>query len=177
VGTHSTKGRSEVWYTNKKPWRQKGTGRARAGTRRSPLWRGGGITFGPKPRDYSYSLPKKMKVRALRSALFAKFRDGEVIVVDGLKVEAPRTKHLVAILKKVGATGRCLIGTSGPEQDRNLVLSARNIPGVQCVPIQDFNTLDVLTAKTVILTREALARILEAGSPAKAAAPEGEVKA
>ena len=168
VGTHETKTRSMIAASNKKPWRQKGTGRARAGTRRSPLWRGGGIIFGPHPRDYSYALPVKMRQLAIRSAIFAKLRDGEVMVVDGLQAEAPRTKVLAGVLKALGITRRCLIGTES--LDRNLVLSARNIPGVLIAPIREFNALDVLASKTVLLTRGAMDVLLKAG------AAKGEVK-
>src|SRR6185503_20046416 len=108
VGTHETKTSGHVAGSTKKPWRQKGTGRARAGTRKSPLWRGGGIIFGPHPRDYSWSMPKSKRRLALRSALYSKFRDGEVVVVDGLKVEKPSTRYLAKLLKAVGAGGRCL---------------------------------------------------------------------
>ncbi len=166
VGTHETKTRSFVAASNKKPWRQKGTGRARAGTRRSPIWRGGGIIFGPHPRDYSYSLPKKMRGRAVRSALFAKFRDGQVIVVDGLKAEAPKTKVVADALKALGVSGRCLLGTAS--LDKNLVLSARNIPGVHVLPVADFNALEILTAKTIVLTRDAFAQVLAAADTVSA---------
>lgn len=171
VGTHDTKIRGEVAGSNKKPWRQKGTGRARAGTRKSPLWRGGGIIFGPHPRDYSYALPKKMLARALRSALFAKFRDGEVMVVDGLKVEKPRTRTVAALLKSLGIEGSCLIGTAGPSPDRNLVLSVRNLPKVKIAPVGEFNALDVLKAKMILLTREALDQFLGNLNPSASVVP------
>jgi large subunit ribosomal protein L4 len=173
VGTHETKTRGQVAGSTKKPWRQKGTGRARAGTRKSPLWRGGGIIFGPHPRDYSWSMPKGKRRLALRSALYSKFRDGEVVVVDGLKVEKPSTRYLAKLLKAVGASGRCLIGLEG--LDRNLTLSARNLPGVCLSPVADFNALEVLTAKTVVLTRKALEAILAAS--ASRGRPEGASKA
>jgi large subunit ribosomal protein L4 len=158
VGTHSTKTRAEIAASNKKPWRQKGTGRARAGTRRSPLWRGGGIIFGPKPRDYTTVMPKKMRNLATRSALFSKFRDGEVVVVDELKFDQPRTGQLAKLLRTLDISGPCLIGTA--EIDKNLVLSARNIPRLRVAPVRDFNALDILTARKVILTREGLDRVL-----------------
>src|SRR5262245_47744885 len=129
VGTHETKTRGQVAGSTKKPWRQKGTGRARAGTRKSPLWRGGGIIFGPHPRDYSYAIPKAKRRLALRSALYSKFRDGEVVVVEGLKTEKPSTRYLAKLLKSLGVTGRCLIGLEA--LDHNLTLSARNLPGVR----------------------------------------------
>ena len=171
VGTHETKTRSWVSGSNKKPWRQKGTGRARAGTRKSPLWRGGGIIFGPHPRDYSFSIPKAKRRLALRSALFSKFRDGEVVVVDSLKVEKPRTGYLAKVLRSLGVTGRCLIGLGG--LDHNLVLSARNLPGVCIAPVAEFNALEVLNAKTLVLTREALDALLR-GRAGGAAAPSKE---
>jgi large subunit ribosomal protein L4 len=153
VGTHETKTRSEVAGSNKKPWRQKGTGRARAGTRKSPLWRGGGIIFGPHPRDYSYAINKKQRKLAVRSALLSKFRDGQVVILDSLHVDGPKTKPVQKALSALGIRGSCLIGTLGI--DKNLVLSARNIPGVLVSTLKDFNALDVLTSRTVLLTREA----------------------
>jgi large subunit ribosomal protein L4 len=177
VGTHETKTRSQVAGSTKKPWRQKGTGRARAGTRKSPLWRGGGTIFGPHVRDYSYDLPRRKRKQALLSALFAKFRDGEVLVVDGLQVEAPSTKFMAGVLKSLKITGRCLVGTAGI--DRNLYLSARNIPGVSVAPVRDFNTLDVINAKKILLTREGLDEILSrgGGSGEEATPVAGEAEA
>jgi large subunit ribosomal protein L4 len=153
VGTHKVKTRAEVAGTTKKPWKQKGTGRARAGTKKSPLWRGGGVVFGPHPRDYSYQINRKQKRLALRSALLAKFLHGQVTVVDGLKVEAPKTKPVAGVLRALGIEGSCLIGTAG--HDKNLVLSARNIPGVVVSALKDLNALQVLNARSVLLTREA----------------------
>ena len=153
VGTHETKTRSQVAGSNKKPWRQKGTGRARAGTRKSPLWRGGGIIFGPHPRDYSYDINRKQRKLAVRSALLSKFLDGQVVILDGLRLEGVKTKPLAKALSALGIRGSCLIGTQGI--DKNLTLSARNIPGVLVSPLKDFNALDVLNARTVLLTREA----------------------
>ena len=164
VGTHSTKRRGEVAGSNRKPWRQKGTGRARAGSRKSPLWRGGGIIFGPHPRDYSYSLNRKQLRLAVRSALRSKFQDGEVLVLDGLKLEGPKTKPLAKALLAAGVEGACLIGTSG--HDKTLVLSARNIPGVIVSPVSEFNALDVLRARRVVLTREAFDSLTASEGPA-----------
>jgi large subunit ribosomal protein L4 len=177
VGTHETKTRSDVWRSNKKPWRQKGTGRARAGTARSPLWRGGGIIFGPHPRDYSFAIPKQKRWLALRSALYSKFRDGEVMVVDELKVEAPRTRYVAGVLRSLGVNGRCLIGTAA--MDKNLVLSTRNIPRVLIAPVDQFNALDVMAARTLLLTREALELVLAGrrrGAKTEPASPEGPEK-
>jgi large subunit ribosomal protein L4 len=162
VGTHSTKTRGQLAGSNKKPWKQKGTGRARAGTRKSPLWRGGGTIFGPHPRDYSYAINRKQRRVALRSALFAKFRDGQVVVLEGLKVDSPKTKPVAAALKALGVRGACLIGTSA--QDKNLYLSARNIPGVFVFALSELNALDVLNARTVVLTRDGFDALL--ASPA-----------
>lgn len=159
IGTHETRTRSHVAGSNKKPWRQKGTGRARAGTRRSPLWRGGGIIFGPHPRDYSFAIPRSKRRLALRSAIFAKFRDGQVVVIDNLKFDQPKTKEMAGVLKALGITGRCLIGLGAG--DRNLVLSARNLPGVRIFPVGDFNALEVLLARILVLTRDGWDALLE----------------
>ena len=158
VGTHETKTRSHVAGSNKKPWRQKGTGRARAGTRRSPLWRGGGIIFGPHPRDYSIAINRKQRRVALRSALLAKFRDGEVVVLDGLKLDGPKTKPVAAALKSIGVDRGCLLGTA--DYNKNLYLSARNIPGVVVSPVKDLNALEVLSAHKVVLLRDAFDALL-----------------
>lgn len=165
VGTHETKTRARVAGSTRKPWKQKGTGRARAGSRKSPLWRGGGVVFGPHPRDYSYSINKKQRRLAAHSALFSKFADGKVVVLEGLKLDAPKTKPLAAALAALGVKGRCLIGTGA--LDKNLVLSARNIPGVFVSPVGELNALDVLNARTVVLTREAFDAL--AARPARSA--------
>jgi len=166
VGTHETKTRARVAGSTRKPWKQKGTGRARAGSRKSPLWRGGGIIFGPHPRDYSYAINKKQRRQALRSALFAKFKDGQVVVLDGLKVDSPKTKTVAAALKSIGVSGDCLLGTAA--YDRNLYLSARNIPGVCVSRVSDFNALDVLNARTVVLLRDAFDTLLRGDSSSEA---------
>jgi large subunit ribosomal protein L4 len=153
VGTHETKTRGQVAGSTKKLYRQKGTGRARAGTRKSPLRRGGGTVFGPHPRDYSYAIPRKQRQLALRSALLSKFRDGQVVVLDGLALEKPRTRSVAEALAALGVSGTCLIGTSG--HDRNLVLSARNIPDVIVAPVEEFNARDVLRVRTIVLLRSA----------------------
>ncbi|MGH9360432.1 MAG: 50S ribosomal protein L4, partial [Thermoanaerobaculia bacterium] len=149
-------------------------GRARAGTRRSPLWRGGGIIFGPHPRDYSFSIPKKKRRLAVRSALFAKLKDREVVVVDGLKLEKPQTKQLAGALRALGIRGRCLLGTAAV--DPTLVLSARNIPGLRILPVAEFTALEILAARTVLLTREALEKLLgDSGAGPQAAPAQGAV--
>ncbi|HCW50888.1 MAG TPA: 50S ribosomal protein L4 [Clostridiales bacterium] len=158
-GTASTKGRSEVRGGGRKPWRQKGTGLARAGSIRSPIWRGGGITFGPKPRDYTQALPKRMRRKALSSALSAKVRDGSLLVLDTIRLEEPKTKKVVSILEKLNVKGSALIVT--PETDRTLVLSARNIPGVETRRAEDLNVYDLLGHAKVLMTRDAVARVEE----------------
>lgn len=157
TGTHSTKTRGMVKGSNRKPWRQKGTGRARAGTLKSPLWRGGGIIFGPHPREHRKEMNKKQRRRALRTALYGKFLDGEVRVIERLDLSGPKTKQVAAVLKALGIEGSCLIGVGG--YDKNLVLSTRNLPGVKACPVSDFNAYEVLAARTVVLTREGLERL------------------
>ena len=168
-GTHSTKTRSEVAGSRKKLWRQKGTGRARPGNRQNPVWKGGGVVFGPRPRDYSYSINRKQKQLATRSALFGKFRDGEVIVVDSLSLSAPKTREAAKVLTALGIEGRCLIGTDGI--DGNLVLAVRNIPRVKALPVTDFNAEEVLSARTIVLTEAAFDR-LTADPPEPVEEPE-----
>jgi large subunit ribosomal protein L4 len=161
VGTNETKTRSQVAGSGKKPWRQKGTGHARAGTRKSPLWRGGGAVFGPHPRDYSFSINKKQRRLALRSALFSKFNSGEVQVIERLEFEKPATGKLAGVLASCGLEDqRVLIGTAS--DDRDLVLSARNLKKVKVSAVSDFNTLDVLQADCILLARDAF-DLLESG--------------
>ncbi|HBT46524.1 MAG TPA: 50S ribosomal protein L4 [Peptococcaceae bacterium] len=159
-GTADTKTRSEVRGGGRKPWRQKGTGRARAGTIRSPLWRGGAVVFGPHPRDFGYKLPKKVRRLALRSALSAKVREGNLIVLEGLSLPRPRTKDMVGILKalQVGED-KALIVTA--DKDRNVELSARNIPGVTPLPSQNINVYDILAHNKLVITRDAVERVQE----------------
>ena len=178
VGTHETKTRSQVAGSGKKPWRQKGTGHARSGTRKSPLWRGGGAIFGPHPRDYSFSINKKQRRLALRSALFSKFNSGEVQVIEGLEFEKPATGKLAGVLASCGLEDqRVLIGTSS--DDRDLVLSARNLKKVKVSAVSDFNTLDVLQADCILLARDAFdllesgdLQVASEGPAAEAAEPE-----
>jgi large subunit ribosomal protein L4 len=164
VGTHETKTRGQLAGSNKKPWRQKGTGRARAGSRKSPLWRGGGTVFGPHPRDYSYAINRKQRRAAVRSALLAKFRDGQVVVLEGLAAEGPKTKPVARTLRALGVRGSCLIGTS--KVDRNLVLAVRNIPDVMIAPLSEFNARDVLRVRSVVLLREAFDSLVSSSSGA-----------
>ncbi len=162
LGTASTKTRAEIAKSNKKPWRQKGTGRARAGTRRSPLWRGGGIIFGPKPRDYDYGLPKKQRRLAIRHALLSKLLDGEASAIERLPSSEPNASAVAGLLKTLGVRGRCLIGIGrglGKGEVRNLVLSCRNLPGVQVLPIVEADALSLLACRHLLLTAEALEEI------------------
>lgn len=157
-GTASTKTKAEVAGGGKKPWAQKHTGRARAGSIRSPLWKGGGVSFGPKPRDYSYVIPKKARKIALFSALAARVRDGELVVVDDLNFDAPRTKEVVKTLKALGITGgSCLIVI--PKTDEVVWKSARNIPYVKVATCAGLNAYEVLKPKKILITREALGNI------------------
>ncbi|MDI6823795.1 MAG: 50S ribosomal protein L4 [Bacillota bacterium] len=159
VGTASTLTRGEVSGGGRKPWRQKGTGRARHGSIRSPLWRKGGVVFGPKPRDYGYAIPVKARRQALRSALSARVREGAVTVVQGLGLEGPRTRALATMLKKLGVDGSALIVTA--QRDRNLELSARNLPGVETALAHQLHTYQVLNHDFLLFTPEAVQRVEE----------------
>ncbi|MFH1038672.1 MAG: 50S ribosomal protein L4 [PVC group bacterium] len=153
-GTASVKNRSEVSASGRKPWRQKGTGRARAGKRSSPIWRGGGVIFGPQPRSYAFSIPRKVKRKALKSMLAIRFQKGQVLVIDELGLEAPRTKELAGILAALGAEGPALILTT--RRDKQIALASRNLPKVTAVGIRDLNTYDVASHQKIVITREAL---------------------
>ena len=158
-GTHATKTRAEVSGSGKKPWRQKGTGRARVGEVRNPLWRKGGTTFGPQPRSYDYQLPKKVEKGALRAALAQKLQDGAVIVVDALTAGDVKTKAAAALLKGLGATGKTLL--VDVTLDTNFALSVRNLAGVRIVPSNRVTARDVMDNRRVIATRAALERLQE----------------
>ncbi len=153
-GTASTKTRSEVSGSSRKLFRQKHTGFARAGSRRSPLRRGGGIAFGPKPRSYRQAMPKKMRQLALRCVLSAKVRDEELVVVEQLKLDAPRTKEMVRILAALGVDSSALIVTSEPEH--NVVKSARNLAGIKTLPASLINVVDILSYKILLMTEAAV---------------------
>jgi large subunit ribosomal protein L4 len=155
-GTHSTKTRGEVRGGGRKPWRQKGTGRARQGSIRAPQWVGGGVVFGPRPRDYSFYLSKKERRLALRSALSAKLADGEIKVVEELEIEEPKTKKMEEILRSLGIEGEnTLIVTE--EMNPVVILSARNLPYVVgVVEAKDLTTYDVLSAKYLVMTKKAV---------------------
>ncbi|RME72677.1 MAG: 50S ribosomal protein L4 [Planctomycetota bacterium] len=159
-GTHSTRGRSELKYSNRKPWRQKGTGRARAGTRRSPLWRGGGTIFGPKPRDYRYAMPKKARRRATQSALLSKLRDGETVVVDGLAAPSGKTREVAAVLRALGLTGQTVL-IAVREADPMLVRACRNLPNVTLLPVSDLNAYELIRNRRLLITRDGLDAALE----------------
>lgn len=158
-GTSSTKSRGEVRGGGRKPWRQKGTGRARVGTIRSPLWRGGAIIFGPKPRDYAYKLPKKKVSLAMRSALSAKVASGELVALDALSFEMPKTKEMVKTLTALEATGKTLLVVA--DWDENVIKSARNIEGVIPVVVNHLKVYDVLNNTKMVITKDAIAKIEE----------------
>ena len=158
-GTHATKNRALVSGSGKKPWRQKGTGRARVGEIRNPLWRKGGTVFGPQPRSYAYDLPKKVGRGALRAALAQRLRDGAVIVVDKLETSDRKTKTTAALLKTLGASGKTLVIDVKPEE--GFTLSARNIAGVRLVPTNRVTARDVMDTSHVIATREAMEKLQE----------------
>ncbi len=160
-GTHATKTRGLVSGTGKKPWRQKGTGRARVGEARNPLWRTGGTVFGPKPRSYAYRLPKKVALGALRAALSQKFQEGSVIVLSELAVVEPKTRKAVELLDGLGVSGKILL--VDVHLDENLSRASRNLPGVQVVPSGRVTARDLIDARSVIVTKAAvehLAKVL-----------------
>ena len=158
-GTHSTKSRGEVHGGGKKPWRQKGTGRARAGSIRSSLWRHGSIAHGPKPRDYSYAIPEKMLRGALRSALAAKFLEHKLTVVDQLSLGEPKTKLFAGALKKLGVEKTVLVVNDAA--DRNLELSSRNVEGCDLVRHHSLHPYHVLSHDQVLISEGALTRLQE----------------
>ncbi|GAA0470144.1 50S ribosomal protein L4 [Alkalibacillus silvisoli] len=152
-GSHKVKGRSEVSGGGRKPWRQKGTGRARQGSIRSPQWVGGGTVFGPTPRSYSYKLPKKVRRLALVSALASKVKTEDIYVLDELNIEAPKTKEIVTMLNNFNLEGKTLIVTAGTNE--NVERSANNIQGVEVLTVDDINVLDLVKHDTLLITKEA----------------------
>ncbi len=158
-GNHKVKGRSEVRGGGRKPWRQKGTGRARQGSIRSPQWRGGGIVFGPTPRSYSYKLPKKVRRLAIKSALSTKVVEENILVLESLAFGAPKTKEFVTVLKGLSIDSKTLVVTDG--LDENVALSARNIPGVTVVTAESINVLDVLGHDKLVMTKAAVEKVEE----------------
>jgi large subunit ribosomal protein L4 len=162
-GTHMAKNRAMVSGSGRKPWRQKGTGRARVGEVRNPLWRHGGTVFGPQPRDYSYAMPKKERRAALRSAISLRVSEGALKVVEALGAEAPKTRAFRDLLLGLGITGKALVVDAHPSQA--LVLSGRNLPGVRVVDPVHLTVYDVLDCPTLLVTREAVGKLEERLTP------------
>ena len=158
-GTHDTKGRSEVRGGGKKPWRQKGTGRARQGSIRAPQWRGGGTVFGPTPRKYGFKLNKKVARLALKSALSCKVRDEEFKVLDTIAFDAPKTKDMVKVLANLNVEGKTLLVMD--EINENVALSARNIPNIMILDAAGINVYDILNSSNMICTEAAIKKIEE----------------
>lgn len=158
-GTHKVKGRSEVSGGGRKPWRQKGTGRARQGSIRSPQWRGGGTVFGPVPRSYSYKLPKKVRRLAIKSALSSKVLEENILVLESLSLETPKTKDFKAVLNGLSVEKKALVVTA--DLDENVALSARNIPGVTVVTANGISVLDVVSHDKLIMTKAAVEKVEE----------------
>lgn len=158
-GTHKTKVRSEVSGGGRKPWRQKGTGRARQGSIRSPQWRGGGTVFGPTPRSYSYKMPKKVRRLAIKSALSNKVVEDNLLVLENLIFDTPKTKEFTNTLNGLSVQSKALIVTA--DLDENVALSARNIPGVTVVTATDMNLLDVVNHDKLIMTKSAVEKVEE----------------
>lgn len=161
-GTASTRTRGMVSGGGKKPYKQKGTGRARAGSNRSPLWKGGGTVFGPHPRDYSYKLPKKAKWSALSSALSAKHADGEVIIIDNISIAEPKTKVVKGLLDKLGLKNNVLIIV--PEKNDALELASRNIPKVNVARVTELNVYSILSHEKLLISKDAIEKMKEAYS-------------
>jgi len=159
-GTHMTKNRALVSGSGKKPWRQKGTGRARVGSIRNPLWRHGGTVFGPQPRGYDFKLPKKVERGALRAAIAQKLKDGDLVVVDALAAGEVKTKAAVELLKRFGVTGKAVL--IDVAVDEKLSRSVRNIPGVSLVPSARVTAREILDAARVVATQAALEKLQEA---------------
>jgi len=157
MGTACTKNVGEVAGTNKKPWRQKGTGRARAGSFQSPLWVGGGVVFGPKPRDFAKKVNSKTKQLALRKALTERLKSGDVIVIDELKLASPKTKDFVGVLSALELKGTALIVSQ--EVDKNLSLASRNVPNVALTTSESLNTYDVLRPDKLVFTKGAFEKV------------------
>jgi large subunit ribosomal protein L4 len=159
LGTASSKDRSEVRGGGTKPWPQKGTGRSRHGSTRSPIWVGGGATFGPHPRDFGTKVPKKMRRAALKSALSDKVREGKLILVDDFAIDTPQTKKMAALLDKLKVSGGALI--VGDQPDMNLIKAARNLPKVKTILARQLNSLDILTYNYLVMSKAALQQVEE----------------
>jgi len=160
-GTSSTKTRGEVRGGGRKPWRQKGTGRARAGSRRSPIWVGGGTVFGPKPRSYNIKLTKKMLKKALSSALSDRAKDEKIALVDHIGFETPKTKDAISLITRLGMTGTTLVVVGAGEYNRAVKKSFSNLPGVKCLACAGINVYDILRHEGLVLTNEALDELKE----------------
>lgn len=158
-GSASTKNKALVSASTAKPWSQKGTGRARVGSRKSPIWRGGGTVFGPSPRDYSYKVPKKVRKQALRSAVIDKIRNNLVVVVDSLEMEEPKTKLFVSLMENLGMEQGALVLLDG--ENLNLQLAVRNIPRVKVLQIRGLNVYDLLSHDKVLIHRDSITRLEE----------------
>ncbi|MDO5725692.1 MAG: 50S ribosomal protein L4 [Tissierellia bacterium] len=158
-GTHSAKTRAEVRGGGRKPWRQKGTGRARQGSIRSPQWRGGGVVFAKKPRDYSYTTPKKIRRLAMKSVLTSKARDNEIIVLDSLNFEKPKTKDMVKVLESINADKKAYVVTA--DNCENVIRSCNNIPNTKTEMAQNINVYDLLKYNSLVVTKDALDKISE----------------
>ncbi|WP_078593191.1 50S ribosomal protein L4 [Evansella clarkii] len=158
-GTHAVKGRSDVRGGGRKPWRQKGTGRARHGSIRSPIWVGGGVAFGPTPRSYAYKLPKKQRRLALKSALSSKVNSEEIRVLEGLNFETPKTKEMLNTLSGLSVEKKALVVTA--DYNDAVALSARNIPGVKFITAEGVNVLDLLNHDQLIITQDAVKKVEE----------------
>ncbi|MBU0573315.1 MAG: 50S ribosomal protein L4 [Candidatus Margulisiibacteriota bacterium] len=160
-GTHSTKTRAEVRGGGKKPWKQKGTGRARAGSIRSPLWNGGGVTFGPKPRDYSFDIPKKARKKAVATVLSQRAKDGKIKVIDALEFSSPKTAGMSKLLKDLKLVGEKVLLVDVPG-NKNAALSVRNLSRAAYAASNAINIEDLLWAGSVVITKDALANVEEA---------------
>lgn len=159
VGTASAKTRAEVRGGGRKPWRQKGTGRARVGSSRNPLWRTGGVAFGPRPRDYSYVLPRKVRRLAMKSALSSKVLDNNLIVLDDLRFDLPKTKAMLETLNSLQVDKKTLVVIA--DKDENVIRSARNIPGVKPLAVDYMNVYDLMNYEVLLITKDAVARVEE----------------
>ena len=159
TGTASSKDRSEVRGGGSKPWPQKGTGRARHGSTRSPLWAGGGVVFGPHPRDFNPKVPKKMRRAALKSALSDKVNEGKLVLVESFGIDAPQTKQMVALLENLKVSGGALIVND--QTDLNLIKASRNLPRVKTVNARQLNVLDILTYNYLVMSKAALQQVEE----------------
>ncbi|EPN3642843.1 50S ribosomal protein L4 [Listeria monocytogenes] len=158
-GTHKVKNRSEVRGGGRKPWRQKGTGRARQGSIRSPQWRGGGVVFGPTPRSYAYKLPKKVRRLAIKSILSSKVNEEKLVVLECLTFDAPKTKEFAAFLKNISVDTKALIVVAG--ESENVELSARNLQGITVIPAESISVLEVAKHDKLIITKAAVEKVEE----------------